>query len=146
MPSLRLTAMRLVLASSLCFSATAFMAQQPATVRMPGGTSLAYSVHDEEKPIQCFIVYGDDINLSRKHNKKKRRRGKHDLKADLEDLEPEIPKVVCTSNPDEYAWFNGIKPDQLVPTEIVHAARLESCEEGASPRGVPEWVAESAFL
>ena len=140
------------LSLALCFllasSASAFVAPQPASVRTSGtSTMLPYSVHDEDKPIQCFIVYDDDIhNMSRKQ--KKKRRGKNDVQADdlLEALETEIPKVVCTSNPDEYAWFNGIKPDRLIPTETVHAARLESCEEGSSPRGVPEWVAESAFL
>ena len=48
------------------------------------------------------------------------------------------PKVVCTSEPEDYAWFNGIDPAKLLKTDTVSELATE-CVEGASPRGIPEW-------
>jgi hypothetical protein len=52
--------------------------------------------------------------------------------------EGDPPKIVCTSDPEEYAWFNGIDPKKLHKTDIVSELSTE-CVEGASPRGIPEW-------
>lgn len=52
--------------------------------------------------------------------------------------EGEPPKIVCTSEPEEYAWFNGIDPKKLHKTDVVSELSTE-CVEGASPRGIPEW-------
>jgi len=82
-------------------------------------TSLGYSVHDDETPIQCFLIQTDD---------------------DEEDPSP--PRVVCTSQAKEYAWFNGIDEDQMVPTDGMYEDSLE-CVETESPRGVTEWECRS---
>mmetsp|Transcript_24129 Transcript_24129/g.42823 ORF Transcript_24129/g.42823 Transcript_24129/m.42823 type:complete len:133 (-) Transcript_24129:2817-3215(-) len=93
--------------------------------RLASGTYLAYSVHDEDRPIQCFLIQqkSKDENDEGNYNS---------------------VQVICTSNPDEYAWFNGIEPEQMVPTDGIYDEAVQ-CVEGASPRGVPEWECESAF-
>jgi hypothetical protein len=50
----------------------------------------------------------------------------------------ETPDVVCTSEPDDYAWYNGIDPEQLKPTDAIKEGAVE-CVEGESRRGKPEW-------
>ena len=52
--------------------------------------------------------------------------------------EGDPPKIVCTSEPEDYAWFNGIDPQKLMKTDTVSELATE-CVEGASPRGIPEW-------
>jgi hypothetical protein len=54
------------------------------------------------------------------------------------------PRVVCTGNPEEYAWFHGIRSDDMVPTDGIHDEATQ-CTYGESPRGCPEWECESAF-
>ena len=50
----------------------------------------------------------------------------------------EKPHVVCTSEKEEYAWFNGIDPKNMRETDgVVEGA--ESCVEGENYRGKPEW-------
>ena len=79
-------------------------------------TRLAASV-DKEKAVQCFIVNAFEV--------------------DEEGAEPEI---VCTPEPDEYAWFNGLDREHMKPAQSVTASGdFLECMEGASPRGVPEW-------
>jgi hypothetical protein len=90
----------------------------------PSSTSLAYSVHDEDKPILCYLIQPTTTST--------------------DDNASGIPQIVCTSNPEEYAWFYGIDKEQLILTHGIHDAALQ-CVEGASPRGVPEWECESAF-
>ncbi|KAL7433807.1 hypothetical protein ACHAXM_003746 [Skeletonema potamos] len=52
--------------------------------------------------------------------------------------EGEKPHVVCTSEPDDYAWFNGIDPKNMRETDgVVEGA--ENCVQGESFRGKPEW-------
>ena len=55
-----------------------------------------------------------------------------------EDDEDEKPTVICTSEPEEYAWFNGIDEKKMKPTDGTETGATE-CVEGASPRGTPEW-------
>ena len=77
-------------------------------------TALASSV-DDEKVIQCFIVNAFEV-----------------------DEEGAFPEVVCTPEPDEYAWFNGLSRESMRPADGINEGSLE-CVEGYSPRGVPEW-------
>jgi hypothetical protein len=91
-------------------------------------SSLEYSVHDEDKPIQCFLLQVD---------------------ADHDDASPSPspspPEVICTSNPDEYAWFNGIQREDMIPaTDGIYDEAVQ-CVQGESPRGVPEWECLSAY-
>jgi hypothetical protein len=89
-------------------------------------SSLLYSVHDEDKPILCYLIQTETNNNN----------GNQD--------EMSIPQIVCTSNPEEYAWFHGIDQDRMVFTDGIHNQALQ-CVEGESPRGVPEWECESVF-
>ncbi|KAL3782984.1 hypothetical protein HJC23_003140 [Cyclotella cryptica] len=50
----------------------------------------------------------------------------------------EKPHVVCTAEPEEYAWFNGIDPKMMVKTEDAIEGAVE-CKEGESYKGKPEW-------
>jgi hypothetical protein len=73
------------------------------------------SASKEEGPVECYVVNDELI-----------------------EEEGEKPVVVCTSEPDEYAWFNGLDRDAMRPTDGVEEGSVE-CVEGASPRGIPEW-------
>ena len=73
-------------------------------------------VLNDDKAIECFFVFDED--------------------AEKEGI---LPDVVCTSQPDEYAWFNGIERENLKPTEGATYEFATECVEGASPRGFPEW-------
>eukprot|EP00978_Attheya_sp_CCMP212_P013553 scaffold34015_cov54-Attheya_sp.AAC.4 len=68
---------------------------------------------DAPDPIECFVVN--------------------------DETEGQDPQVVCTSEPEEYAWFNGIKPSEMKPTDGVAQEGFNECVEGASPKGTPEW-------
>jgi hypothetical protein len=57
---------------------------------------------------------------------------------ELVETEGEQPEIVCTSAPEDYAWFNGLDVEALVPVDGTSTEALE-CAEGASPRGIPEW-------
>jgi hypothetical protein len=70
---------------------------------------------DENKAVECFIVNDEEVYT-----------------------EGVPPEVVCTSEPDGYAWFNGLEREKLKPTDGISEEALE-CVEGASPRGVAEW-------
>lgn len=77
-----------------------------------------------EDPIECYLILDNQTENE-----------------DAEEtLKPESPfqKVVCTSAPKEYAWFNGIDEENMVLLKNEIVASLE-CVEGASPRGIPEW-------
>lgn len=73
------------------------------------------AVEVEVEPIECFVVNDELI-----------------------EEEGEKPVVVCTSEPDEYAWFNGLDPKAMRPTDGVEEGTVE-CVEGASYKGLPEW-------
>ena len=70
---------------------------------------------EQEQAIECFIVNFFEV-----------------------EQQGATPHVVCTSQPDEYAWFNGIERHDMVETDGILPGALE-CVEGASPRGFPEW-------
>ena len=69
----------------------------------------------QETPIECYLVNEDEV---------------------VE--EGAAPKVVCTSDPDEYAWMEGLDRNQMQPTDGVENMTGQ-CVEGASPTGKPEW-------
>lgn len=52
--------------------------------------------------------------------------------------EGEKPKVVCTSEPEEYAWFNGVDPKAMRKTDGTLEG-TEQCIEVESYMGKPEW-------
>jgi len=54
-------------------------------------------------------------------------------------LEGEKPHVVCTSEPEEYAWFNGIDTKAMRKAEDVDIEGNENCVLGESYTGKPEW-------
>jgi hypothetical protein len=87
------------------------------------GTRLASTVDDEqaqEQAIQCFIVNAFEV-----------------------EEEGADPEIVCTPDPDDYAWFNGLDRDAMKDATGESDNFLE-CVEGASPRGVPEWECKKA--
>lgn len=86
-----------------------------STRQLKQRTALASSV-DDEKVIQCFIVNAFEV-----------------------DEEGAFPEVVCTPEPDEYAWFNGLSREAMQPADGVYGQDFLECVEGHSPRGVPEW-------
>ena len=69
--------------------------------------------------VECFLIENEDEDTN-------------------ESFEMEEPTVVCTSEPEEYAWFNGIDEKKMKPTNGTETGATE-CVEGASPRGTPEW-------
>lgn len=85
------------------------------------GTRLSSTV-DDEKAIQCFIVNAFQV-----------------------EEEGAIPEVICTPDPDDYAWFNGLDRETMLPADGHHDDFLE-CVEGASPRGVPEWECKKKLV
>lgn len=52
--------------------------------------------------------------------------------------EGEKPNVVCTSEPEEYAWFNGVDPKAMRKTDGTQEC-TDSCIEVESYMGKPEW-------
>jgi hypothetical protein len=58
---------------------------------------------------------------------------------ELVETEGEEPEIVCTSAPQDYAWFNGLDVEALVPVDGTTSTDALECAEGASPRGIPEW-------
>lgn len=82
------------------------------------------SLFNTEDPIECYLILEED---EEEHGfpREKVPKGEKDL-------------VVCTSSPEEYAWFNGIEEKNMIPIENEDSMALE-CVEGASPRGIPEW-------
>ncbi|KAL9187726.1 hypothetical protein ACHAXT_006104 [Thalassiosira profunda] len=55
--------------------------------------------------------------------------------------EGEKPHVVCTSEPDDYAWFEGIDPKNMRVTDGTEEGGVE-CVESENFRGKPEWECE----
>lgn len=64
--------------------------------------------------------------------------GEEPIECYVTNVGEEKPEVVCTSDPEGYAWFNGIDPEKMKPTDGTSEGTTE-CVEGYSPKGVPEW-------
>jgi hypothetical protein len=72
-----------------------------------------------DQPVECYLLVTDDND-------------------DMVVTENESFRIVCTSEPDEYAWFNGLSPQHMQKTDDIFVGKMQ-CVEGASPRGTPEW-------
>eukprot|EP00985_Skeletonema_marinoi_P005058 scaffold2188_cov106-Skeletonema_marinoi.AAC.2 len=76
------------------------------------------AIAEDTDDVTCFIVNDEEIIT-----------------------EGEKPHVVCTSEPDDYAWFNGVDPKNMRETNgAIEGA--ENCVEGESFKGKPEWECE----
>ena len=85
----------------------------PSTVLQASSLSNVPTMYDT--PSDCYIIYPE------------------------EDADPdEVPRFVCTNTPGEYAWFNGVDEDAMIPTGSTDLDAFE-CQETESFRGVPEW-------
>mmetsp|Transcript_22742 Transcript_22742/g.33944 ORF Transcript_22742/g.33944 Transcript_22742/m.33944 type:complete len:129 (+) Transcript_22742:49-435(+) len=76
------------------------------------------AIAEDTDDVTCFIVNDEEIIT-----------------------EGEKPHVVCTSEPDDYAWFNGVDPENMRETDgAIEGA--ENCVQGESFKGKPEWECE----
>ena len=80
----------------------------------------ALKVSNDDKAMECYFVYNDD-----------------------DDDVDATPEVICTTEPEEYAWFNGIDEKNMKPTNGAIVEGAVECVEGASPRGIPEWECQA---
>jgi len=90
---------------------------------MSGETHFNAEAASNTEDVQCYLIENDE-----------------DAQGDESsgDLTSAKPTVVCTSEPEAYAWFNGLNENQMKPTDGTDSGATE-CIEGASPRGTPEW-------
>jgi hypothetical protein len=120
--------MRLIIYSLFMLLGTAAAFVIPTTPRATTRFAFALRIHQphasdpaasegEQRPIECFVVNDLEIKMG----------------------EEEVPLVVCTSEPDEYAWFNGIDRAAMRPATEKDAELTTECVEGASPMGIEEW-------
>lgn len=99
-----------------------------------------------DAPIECYIVEDDEETFGGNDGVRddfydEFVNGSNNHDAASASNHNKKPRVVCTSEPEEYAWFNGIDPNHLIPTDGTETGSME-CVEGASPRGIPEWECE----
>lgn len=98
---------------------TTTILRSSAETSVSDGTTTASSSEDPDTDdVTCFVVNDEEIVT-----------------------EGEKPHVVCTAEPDDYAWFNGVDP------KAMREARgeendAEECVAGESFRGEPEWECE----
>lgn len=90
---------------------------------MSGETHFNEGAASNTEDVQCYLIEDDDDDQDGEG---------------AGDLASSKPTVVCTSEPEEYAWFNGIDEKKMKPTDGTDTGATE-CTEGASPRGTPEW-------
>lgn len=72
-----------------------------------------------EDPIECYLVNQEAV---------------------IE--EGEKPRVICTTNPDETAWMEGINQEDMIKTDGIENISGQ-CVEGHSVSGKPEWECEA---
>ena len=89
--------------------------RQRTTFKAPSRVISRSAANSDEEPVECFVVNNEMV-----------------------ETEGEKPQVVCTSEPEEFAWFNGIERNAMRPTDGTEE-EAEECVEGASPKGTPEW-------
>lgn len=71
-----------------------------------------------DTPSECYLIYPseDDTNLE------------------------EVPYMVCTNAPEDYAWFHGLEADWLIPADGTSTPlNALECQQTESSRGIPEW-------
>ena len=90
---------------------------------MSGETHFNAEAASNTEDVQCYLIENDED-------------GQDDESSG--DLTSAKPTVVCTSEPEAYAWYNGLNENQMKPTDGTDSGATE-CIEGASPRGTPEW-------
>ena len=90
---------------------------------MSGETHFNAEAASNTEDVQCYLIEND-------------KDGQDDESSG--DLTSAKPTVVCTSEPEAYAWYNGLNANQMKPTDGNDSGATE-CIEGASPRGTPEW-------
>lgn len=113
----------LIAALSLAASAQGFSAnpqKRPSVLKasalwgdQTATTTTAEAMYDT--PSDCYIIYPED------------------------EAEDQEPKFVCTNSPEEYAWFNGLDAQDMIPTKAGTSLNAAECLETESFRGVPEW-------
>jgi hypothetical protein len=118
--------------SLLLFSSSLLLGVTHAYVTLPTRSLFSIRNHntvptnmviiDDSKDVECYLVIDEDVKK-----------------------EGATPGVVCTPEPEDFAWFNGLDPKDMVPTDGIVDGAIE-CVEGASPRGVPEWECLSVDL
>ena len=87
---------------------------------LPNLPTVGESMYDT--PSECYIIYPED------------------------DAEGQDPKFVCTNSPEEYAWFNGINANDMIPAEQgTSSLNAMECQETESFRGIPEWECSSGM-
>eukprot|EP00547_Thalassionema_nitzschioides_P007376 CAMPEP_0194200720 /NCGR_PEP_ID=MMETSP0156-20130528/1206_1 /TAXON_ID=33649 /ORGANISM="Thalassionema nitzschioides, Strain L26-B" /LENGTH=112 /DNA_ID=CAMNT_0038925753 /DNA_START=87 /DNA_END=425 /DNA_ORIENTATION=- len=94
----------------LCFAAIYLKQTFAFTIPLRRAVPPKLASTREDEPIECYVTNNGD----------------------------EKQKVVCTSDPEGYAWFNGIDPEKMKPTDGTSEGTTE-CVEGYSPKGIPEW-------
>eukprot|EP00584_Thalassiosira_punctigera_P004057 CAMPEP_0172526624 /NCGR_PEP_ID=MMETSP1067-20121228/1485_1 /TAXON_ID=265564 ORGANISM="Thalassiosira punctigera, Strain Tpunct2005C2" /NCGR_SAMPLE_ID=MMETSP1067 /ASSEMBLY_ACC=CAM_ASM_000444 /LENGTH=129 /DNA_ID=CAMNT_0013310163 /DNA_START=9 /DNA_END=398 /DNA_ORIENTATION=- len=120
---------RLACALALCLAAAADVAafsarhlplppaRTPVALRSSAETATTDAAveDDADDDVTCYVVNDEEIVT-----------------------EGEKPHVVCTSEPDDYAWFNGVDPKNMREARG-EEEDAELCVEGESFRGKPEW-------
>mmetsp|Transcript_18022 Transcript_18022/g.18242 ORF Transcript_18022/g.18242 Transcript_18022/m.18242 type:complete len:105 (+) Transcript_18022:501-815(+) len=98
--------------------------QRAAAVAAKSNTSTSTSTPEQDIDIDHDIDIGDNIHCYVTN-----------------DDTHNTPNVVCTSEPEEYAWFNGIDLHKMRETDGTEEGTKE-CVEGHSYKGIPEWECE----
>ena len=93
-------------------------------LHMSGETRFNVEAASNTEDVQCYLIENDDDDDQGDES--------------ISDLASAKPTVVCTSEPEAYAWYNGLNENQMKPTDGTDSGATE-CIEGASPRGTPEW-------
>eukprot|EP00977_Amphora_coffeiformis_P014169 scaffold3901_cov174-Amphora_coffeaeformis.AAC.7 len=103
--------------TALAFSIrpTSYHSLGHGAMSLKASLSLDTANSSQENAISCFITNAFEV-----------------------EQEGATPHVVCTSEPEEYAWMEGIDLVTLKPTDGIVEGALE-CVEGASPRGTPQY-------
>ena len=93
-------------------------------LHMSGETHFNVEAASNTEDVQCYLIENDDDDDQDDESSG--------------DLASAKPTVVCTSEPKEHAWYNGLDENQMKPTDGTDSGATQ-CIEGASPRGTPEW-------
>ena len=110
---------------ALSASASSSSAESEKTTKADTATATTTTTCKEDDPAEhmydvpdhCYVIYPPHAHAAKE----------------------EPPTVVCTNDPEEFAWFNGLDVEDLIPTDAGTSEQALECHEGASPRGIPEW-------
>lgn len=109
--------------SAYAFVTSPNLSQRPSSYTMSLGSTQNLDTvveHDAtyDTPSECYIIYPEEA---------------------ASDDGDELPYMVCTNSPEEYAWFHGVDEDLMEPKNASTPLSAMECEETESSRGVPEW-------